>query len=75
MKNTAAAPLVQILVQTLSGKTITVNADLQATVEKLKMKLQEGKGVQVGRQQLVFAGKRLTLLPAVPATALRIAVG
>ena len=60
VKNIAAAPLVQILVQTLSGKTITVDADLQQTVEKLKMKLREGKGVQVDQQQLIFAGKRLT---------------
>lgn len=49
----------QIYVQELSGKNITVEVELSDTIEELKQKIQEKSGILSINQNLLFLGKYL----------------
>jgi ubiquitin len=48
-----------IFIKTLTGKTITVDCEINDTVEMLKEKIQEKDGIPIDQQRLVMAGKML----------------
>lgn len=55
----ARADAMQIFVNTLSGKHITIEADSGDTVDDVKQKIANKEGVPVELQRLIFAGKHL----------------
>ena len=49
----------QIFVKTLTGKTITLEAEPTDGVEAVKIKLENRTGIPADRQRLIYAGKEL----------------
>ena len=49
----------QLLVKTVSGRTLALEVQPSETVEDVKMMLQEKENVDADHQRLVFAGKEL----------------